>query len=51
MGKRDQKTTCLAFGGQFKYPVGEVLSISREEAVFGGPSEIRQDLEREGVGH
>ena len=33
-GKEDQKTTYLFSGGQFKYPVGVILSISGEKSSF-----------------
>ena len=34
MGKEDRKTKCLFSEGQFKYPVGVVLSISGEGSLF-----------------
>ena len=38
MGKEDLKTMCLfsGGGGQFKYPVGMVLSIFREGSSLAG---------------
>ena len=39
--KEDGKTACLFSGGQFKYPVGMVLTISREGSSFDGLSRGR----------
>ena len=45
----DQKNMCVFSGGQFIYPVGVILSISRRGggSSFGGLFEMQQCLERD----
>lgn len=44
---RDWKTTCLFYIGQYKYPMGGVLSISEGGLTLGGLSEMWQGLDRD----